>query len=231
MAQFKKMKMRINNPDHSKAVQEWLFDQGYAWFQRNNNTVQYPNRPYLYTTGGGELRCGSGGHWTEESFVRDCRGEVDVQHLDPHLYPTQKATCVPAKTFTEKPKAKPEFEKLSTQLKQLDKAIDSHENKQNKRKKDRERVIQKMESMLPEGYSLVFSLDVRLGDEAEFYPTEVIEGSIWECVDDDGDCHLTVGKEYKVLYLDEDNDPGFENDVGSDVWLKEDFLASFKRVA
>lgn len=149
---------------------------------------------------------------------------------------SQKATCVPAKTFADKPKDKPELEKLSTQLKQLDKAIESHENKQNKRKIDRERVLQKMESMLPEGYGICltggesqYQEEVEKGVELD--PEDIVVGSVWECVDNNNGIHLTRGKEYTVSRLDEDGDPCFENDVISDTWVKEDFLASFKRVA
>lgn len=82
---FKKMKMRINNPDHSKAVQEWLFEQGYEWTISGSKVTQYFDNGYFYT--GSVLRKEIS--WTGEDsleyFLSDPREEVDVSHLDPHL--------------------------------------------------------------------------------------------------------------------------------------------------
>lgn len=158
---------------------------------------------------------------------------------------SQKATCVPAKTFADKPKDKSEFEKLSTQLKQLDKAIESHENKQNKRKIDRERVLQKIESMLPEGYGICLTGGVSEYPEsleegegvAEFGPEEVVVGSVWECVskeaDPDGFQDCTVGNQYTVI---EDKWCAlfFLDDAGDDVEIIDregDFKQCFKRMS
>ena len=177
MTQFKKMKMRINNPDHSKAVQEWLFEQGYEWSGNIPKQIQKTEATFLFTGTYSPLSITSS--FQVDSFHNNEGTETDISHLDPHLYKVHKSTCVPAKSYTEKPKMKSEFEKLSQQLKHLDKAIDSHENKQNKRKLGRQRIIEKMESMLPEGYGLVRGLEVKL-DDSQVYSGGIVEGSEWE---------------------------------------------------
>ena len=225
MTQFKKMKMRINNPDHSKAVQEWLFKQGYHW--GDGKRVKYTNSKYLFTnsySANGELTHTS----VDEEFKDMWYKEINVQYLDPHLYTTHKSTCVPAKSFTEKPKMKSEFEKLSQQLKHLDKAIDSHEKKQNKRKLDRERIIEKMEGMMP-GYSLVRKDSVE--EKQGFNPNAIVEGSVWECIDMFSEFH-TKGWVYKVESVDIASDLTIvEDDGGGSSWDTSEFVKHFKRIS
>lgn len=172
MEQFKKMKMRINNPEHSKAVQEWLFEQGYSW--GDGKRIKYTDSNYLFTNAHNNM--GITHTNDEEEFKNIAYEEINVQHLDPHLYSVHKS---------EKPKMKShviksEFEKLSEQLKHLDKAIDSHENKQNKRKLDRERIVEKMNGMLPKGYVMVKGEGTE--NHSTFYPNEIVVGSVWEYV-------------------------------------------------
>lgn len=222
MTQLKKMKMRINNPDHSKAVQEWLFEQGYKWsglgvqdYVRFLFINSHENREITYTP-------------NEEYFERQDCEEINVQHLDPHLHIAHKSTCVPARSSMEKP-MKSEFEKLSQQLKHLDKAIDTHENKQNKRKLDRQRIIEKMEGMTP-GYSLVRKDSVEEPTGCGFNPDEIVVGSVWECVGTMGHfCYFTKGCRYKVVSFDRDNDPEMLDDKGDlkSFWS----LHKFKRIS
>lgn len=156
MTNFKKMKMRINNPEHSKAVQEWLFGQGYSWV--DGKRIKYTDSNYLFTNVHNNM--GITLTYNESEFKSIEYDEINVQHLDPRLYSVHKSECAPSKTYSKKPEMKShviksEFEKLSEQLKHLDKAIDAHENKQNKRKLDRERIVEKMNGMLPKGYVML----------------------------------------------------------------------------
>lgn len=77
---MKAMKMKINNPDHSKAVQEWLFEQGYEWDDLSLDYPQFVEAPYLYTEDGSILYGD-----TAKGFVEDRSEEIDVSHLDPHI--------------------------------------------------------------------------------------------------------------------------------------------------
>lgn len=225
MEQFKKMKMRINNPDHSKAVQEWLFDQGYKWAGDSN--IQHTDKDFLFT--GTWNPKGVSYSTNDTNTFQDSKAtEVNLQHLDPHLYHRSVSPCNPAiKSYHAKDAPKSEIEKLSTQLKQLDKAIDSHENKQNKRKKDRERVIQKMESMLPEGYGIYLTGESEIEVADIPWDKHVIEGSDWECVGEvEG---FTEGDYYQVDKFNEGGYPEMLDDEGKLVWFWS--FHNFKRVA
>lgn len=206
MAQFKKMKMRINNPDHSKAVQEWLFDQGYFWDYNTDVKFHNTDSPVLFAS---TFNKGHLGYGADDGFYRAHPGEeVDVQHLDPHLYTKQTSPCNPSiNSYHKKTDPKSEIEKLSTQLKHLDKAIDSHENKQNKRKLDRERIIEKLESMLPEGYGVCLT-EAEEGDWGQ----QSLLGSVWKCVG--AVAGFTQGTLYQVTSFNEEGYPEMLNDEG-----------------
>lgn len=229
MTQFKKMKMRINNSDHSKAVQEWLFEQGYQW-GGSYEGLQKTDKTLLYTGVADENTIGYG--YCEEFFSSHHNEEVNVQHLDPHLYTVHNSTCVPAKTFTSKP-AQSTFDNMLKNLKHVQKAIEKADNKQQKRLQDRDRMMQKINEMLPEGFVVQLQDDVetKLKDNSpEFSPEEIVVGSVWENTKRFSD--FTIGGEYSVLSLDEDGDPIMKDDTGyANEQHQRHILECFKRIS
>ena len=59
MQQFKAMKFRVKDKEHSEHIQKWLFEQGYKW--HNGASVQYTDAACLTTNDDSEIR------WTFES--------------------------------------------------------------------------------------------------------------------------------------------------------------------
>ena len=55
---FKNMKFRVNSPEHSKEIQEALFEMGYGWKQYGKKVMfadSFPPCDWLYTDNGGHL--------------------------------------------------------------------------------------------------------------------------------------------------------------------------------
>lgn len=61
---MQEMKIKINNPEHSEAVQRALFDLGYSWVK--GKVVQFVDLPFLYTYTDGKVRYGSNGIFFKE---------------------------------------------------------------------------------------------------------------------------------------------------------------------
>lgn len=62
---FKAMKFRVNNEEHSRQVQEKLFEMGYRWWGAGPN-VSHTGDPFIYTRKDGLLSAGN-----SESFFRE----------------------------------------------------------------------------------------------------------------------------------------------------------------
>lgn len=223
MKTFKKMKMRVNNPEHSKAVQEWLFEQGYHW-QVFSKNISLTDKKYLFTGSRSDTHITCSG--SVYDFEANANGEVDVQHLDPHLYTVHKSSKVPAKSFTAKPQ-KSTLDNMLKNLKHVQKAIEKADNKQSKRLKDRDRMMSKINEMLPEGFVVQVS-----GEEVvKFDPEEIVVGSIWECIRtiNYGDNLFTKGYAYMVTGYDSTGDAEMVDDRGTlhCFWS----LHNFKRIS
>jgi len=78
---MKAYKIRVNNEDHSKAVQDWLFEEGYRWVMGEGDSYKHTKFSHLYAERGGYILCGN----VEDCFLRDPNEELDMSHLDPHL--------------------------------------------------------------------------------------------------------------------------------------------------
>jgi hypothetical protein len=77
MNNFKNMKFRVNSPEHSKQIQELLFELGYSWGSVGKFTIHI-NQPYLYTFTSGYIFDGQ----TESYFKArsECK-ECDLGEL------------------------------------------------------------------------------------------------------------------------------------------------------
>lgn len=58
MIQFQAMKFRVKSPEHSKKIQEKLFETGYRWYRWYGGTqiIDKLNSPYLFTDTFGQIR-------------------------------------------------------------------------------------------------------------------------------------------------------------------------------
>ena len=56
--QFKNMKFRVSSPEHSKEIQDALFEMGYKWAS-GNKEVLYTHESFLYTDDIGTIMMGS----------------------------------------------------------------------------------------------------------------------------------------------------------------------------
>lgn len=55
MIQFQAMKFRVKSPEHSKKIQEKLFEMGYMWYG-GAQIIDKLNSPYLFTDAFGKIR-------------------------------------------------------------------------------------------------------------------------------------------------------------------------------
>lgn len=76
--EFKAMKFRVDSPEHSKQIQERLFEMGYKWLI-SKKEVCYADRYYLATTESGIIEWGA----TEESFKRCDEIETTLSDISP----------------------------------------------------------------------------------------------------------------------------------------------------
>lgn len=58
MNEFKAMKFRVKSPEHSKKIQEKLFEMGYRWYGQYGGIQMFDklNSPYLFTDEFGKIR-------------------------------------------------------------------------------------------------------------------------------------------------------------------------------
>jgi hypothetical protein len=76
MSQFRGMKIKIYNKDHSVAVQNELFRLGYKW--ASGDTVPlYPDTPYLFTHQGGRITH----NHCSRSFAENARSYTTLEDL------------------------------------------------------------------------------------------------------------------------------------------------------
>lgn len=81
---MQEMKIRINNPEHSKQVQKVLFDMGYEWAVAGKK-IAYSRYPYLYCHKYGSIACGDG----KKTFVKNSKPEYHLK--DGKLVPVKTA--------------------------------------------------------------------------------------------------------------------------------------------
>lgn len=72
----KAMKFRVKNPDHSKAIQERLFEMGYKWFC-NGKKVSHQNAFYLVTTDYGNIEYGT----SLDRFIDSAKTETTLEEI------------------------------------------------------------------------------------------------------------------------------------------------------
>ena len=93
---FRAMKFRVNNPEHSRVVQQVLFELGYEWFSGAKFGGE-DNRPYILADASGKITCGFlGGPFREHDGP-----EIDVSWMDPHLCKEEKTVEVGDKVYRE----------------------------------------------------------------------------------------------------------------------------------
>lgn len=90
MSTFKAMKFRVDNPEHSQAIQEALFKLGYTWACGwGNNDVRYLESPFLFAeTQGVIMHCS-----TEDGllfYLEDKNTETTLVELHEMLETKQK---------------------------------------------------------------------------------------------------------------------------------------------
>ena len=93
---FRAMKFRVNNPEHSRVVQQVLFDLGYGWFI-GGKSVDHTNVPHIYAESTGVILNGE----ADGFFITDPGHEIDVSWMDPHLYKEEKTVEVGGKVYRE----------------------------------------------------------------------------------------------------------------------------------
>ncbi len=73
---FKIMKFKVSSPEHSKEIQEALFEMGYKWNGHHKQSLlEYTNYSYIYTDEEGIILYGS---W-EPTFVQDLSEEYTLE--------------------------------------------------------------------------------------------------------------------------------------------------------
>lgn len=73
---FKNMKFKVSSPEHSKEIQEALFEMGYKWNGHHKQSLlEYTNYSYIYTDEEGIILYGS---W-EPTFVQDLSEEYTLE--------------------------------------------------------------------------------------------------------------------------------------------------------
>lgn len=75
----KEMKIRIYSPEHSKAVQERLFEMGYSWVKGGKTLIEREVMYYIATNKDSFLSRGSKGMW--EGYKNDGRPECTLDDL------------------------------------------------------------------------------------------------------------------------------------------------------
>ena len=93
---FRAMKFRVNNPEHSRVVQQVLFDLGYDWAAGAKFGGE-DKGPHLFADASGKITCClRGGPFREHHGL-----EIDVSWMDPHLYKEEKTVEVGGKVYRE----------------------------------------------------------------------------------------------------------------------------------
>ena len=89
MSKFKAMKFRVDNPEHSKAIQEVLFELGYTWDILDNNNICYLKSPFLFAEAHGAIM-----HCSDEDdldfYLKDGNTETTLAELHEMLETKQK---------------------------------------------------------------------------------------------------------------------------------------------
>ena len=106
MNNFKAMKFQVKSPEHSRNIQEKLFEMGYKWYG-DGQKVKNITSPYLFSTFDGFLRHRPD---IEYSFENDTNDEYELKELTTQeLIPVQKKDVV---IFDGKGYSKARFKEL-----------------------------------------------------------------------------------------------------------------------
>lgn len=73
--QFKAMKIRVKDEEHSRLIQEALFEMGYEWASSVGRGYEFLRSPYLYTSNYGGIYYGE----SDYSFNQDVRQEYEAK--------------------------------------------------------------------------------------------------------------------------------------------------------
>lgn len=97
MSDFKAMKFKVNSPEHSKAIQEKLFEMGYKWGNKIGQTVSFVDQGCLYVNSDGQVLYSADDAGTYSWFYRSTGyGEehflVNDEFVDKNYW-TQPATA------------------------------------------------------------------------------------------------------------------------------------------
>ena len=76
MSQFKAMKFRVDSPEHSKKIQEKLFEMGYKWYGEDDTTSDFQSEPFLFAESDGTI--GWAGSEDEGFFIKDSNEEMQL---------------------------------------------------------------------------------------------------------------------------------------------------------
>lgn len=145
------VKIRVNNPDHSKAIQEWLFERGAEW--RTTKSFNNLESKFLFvgTFNAGELTYSD----SYQHFQDSSHEELDLKHLDPHLQKPLKETVKVHKKADPQYTQEAMLQKHLKQLSELEHAIELHDNKQNKRRQERQKLLEIINESMPKRVKVV----------------------------------------------------------------------------
>lgn len=73
---MKQLKIRVKSPEHSKIIQEKLFEMGYKWIA--GKSVQFVDKPCLFTNTDDEGSITYSSNGTEEYFNSQPHTEVEL---------------------------------------------------------------------------------------------------------------------------------------------------------
>ena len=95
MTQFKAMKFRVRDEEHSKAIQTWLFEQGYRWPTTGQHLHNFDVR-VIHTWEDGGIT-----YSDDESFKRDVSEEemtldytTEMKYIITNVKPMKKRNIV-----------------------------------------------------------------------------------------------------------------------------------------
>lgn len=91
---FKAMKFRVNNPEHSKNVQDTLFRLGYSWSLGVKDYKHLGAKYFCTSAHKGQMEWIEGEYY----FFNHAAEEIDVSWLDPEQHKRETIT-IHGKTF------------------------------------------------------------------------------------------------------------------------------------
>ena len=105
MSKFKEMKFQVNSPEHSKKIQEKLFEMGYRWW--SGREVRYVNSPYLFTN-----MCGTITHRSDSDYPFEAKSKEEHEIVEVVTYELKPVSKKDVVIFDGKKYNKANFKEL-----------------------------------------------------------------------------------------------------------------------